>query len=561
MIQLLSIPGSPSLAKNRIPWQFRITDSVGDVYGATPGSATLECNNGTFLNGDSVTISWTDQDGLDQNITFSATGLPSSIADVRALPLNLSQYQEIAEKMQAHYRIAPFFIITVEQISATSYNIIATARNASYNSQVAWNNASLSGTTSTTATPPVADNTPDNLQLLVEVYFEETYNLGLYKQVASLRGFPDQNGEVLFDLSHILWREMANIETAPLPDIENVVTVRADNIRNYYIRYREQYDGITDIQRQWQHLGTSQVVYGGVSQSFYAETPFLEALDQDSSLLTWYPDGKTLAPSQPEYLPWYNYTGEAKSLVVELIRYTASSQLPTLFRLDGGITLESGETALVPVGYDQLTVNNSDVLKYTVQIVDASSNWESGSPVYLSPLRTFYVDHDYYEEQHFLHYMNSFFCPMTLRCIGERNKELEIARQESERILPAVYYTTTTQIQQHDRSWHNFYVYRTGFLSRAEIEALQEMLVENKSYLIRDSGYQELVIQEESFAITETRQSLHALEFTVRHSLKESNYGDIEQSNVGEGGGWLLEDESGVWITQIEERPWGKIVT
>lgn len=561
MITLLTSPTSPALAKNPMAWKFRLADAMGDLYGPKPGTATLECNNGTFQIGDSVTISWTDEEGLAQSLTFSAVASPGSIVQVPAIPLALADYQEIADKIQAHYRIAPFFRISVQQNTPTNFSILITALNPLFDYEVAWNDSDLSGTTAVSAAAPVADNTPDNLQLLAEVYFERTYQQGFYEKVASLRGFPDAAGEVTFDVSHIIWREMANMDTPPLPEIGNAVTLRADNIRNYYIRYREQYDGISDVQRQWQHLGTSQVVFGGVSQAFYAETSFLDILDEDSSLLTWYPNSKTVAPAQPEYLPWYNYTGEAKSLVVQVVRYTAVAELAALYRLDGGITLQDGETALVPVGYNQLNINNTDVLKYSVQIVDADSDWEGGNPVSLSPVRTFYVDHDYYEEEHFLHYMNSFYCPMTLRCIGEQSKDLEVSRQESERILPEIYYSTTTQIQQHDRSWYNLFTYRTGFLGRAEVEALQEMLVENQVYLIKGDAYQQLVIQEDSFAITETRQALHAIAFTARRSLRESNYGDIEQSNVGLGGAWLLEDESGLWITELEERPWGKIIS
>ena len=208
MIQLISLPASPSLAKNPMPWKFRITDGAGNLYGAQPGTATLECNNGTFLPGDSVTLSWTDEDGLDQSISFSAVASPASIVQVPGTPLVLADYEEIAAKIQAHYRIAPVFTISVVQNSATNYSIVATAKNATYDYEVAWDNSGLSGTTAITATAPVADNSPDNLQMLFEVYFEASYNSGDYTQIATMRGFPDANGEVVFDVSHILWRQM-----------------------------------------------------------------------------------------------------------------------------------------------------------------------------------------------------------------------------------------------------------------------------------------------------------------------------------------------------------------
>lgn len=549
MIQLLTSPPSPSLAKNPMAWKFRITDGAGNPYGAQPGTATLECNNGTFLIGDSVTLSWTDEDGLEQSLTFSAVASPSSIVQVPAAPLTIADYEEIAAKIQAHYRVAPVLLISVVENTATNFSIIATAKNATYDTEVAWDNSSLSGTTSVSATAPAASTAPDNLQLLFEVYFERSYGSGDYDRIASLRGFPDANGEVIFDVSHMLYREVqGDLATPPLPAFDNAETVLADNLRNYYIRYREQYDDIPDLNRAWNHLGTSTVILGGISQALYAETDFLTSIDATSSLLTWYPDGKTVAPSQAEYLPWYNYTGADASLVVELVRYTSAGAMTTLFRMESGITIPADGTALVPVGYDQLAINNTDVLKYTVRIVDESSDYEGGSAVYLSPERTFYVDHDYYEEQRFLMYLNSFACPVTVRCIGEHTKEMEVNRQVSEQVLEPDYVSSISQRYQYDYALEQYFTYRTGFLSRAEMEALQELLAYNEIYEVDSNGYIPLILEDDSFQITETRQQLHSLTLPMRPRLQPVSYsGDVTFSPPS-GSGWRTTGSS-FWQT------------
>lgn len=537
MITLLTSPTSPALAKNPMAWKFRLADSMGDLYGAQPGTATLECNNGTFQIGDSVTISWTDEEGLAQSLTFSAVASPSSIVQVQAAPLTLAGYEAIADKIQAHYRIAPVFQLSVVENTPTNFSIIATARDASFDYEVAWDNADLSGTTTVSEEAPVADNTPDNLQLLFEVYFESVYGSGDYNRVATMRGFPDLNGEVIFDVSHILWREMlGDTSTPPLPDFDNDVTVLADNLRNYYVRYREQYDGISDTDRAWVHLGTSSAMLGGISQALFAESSFLLGLNEENSFLTWYPDGKTVAPSQPEYLPWFNYTDSAKAIVVQLIRYTAAGAQAALYRLESGIDIQPNETALVPVGYDQLNINNTDVLKYTVRIVDESSDYEGGSPTFLSPLRTFYVDHDYYEEQRFLMYLNSFFCPVTVRCIGEHTKEVEVSRQLSEQVLAPDYVSDISQRYQYDYAIEQYFTYRTGFLSRAEMEALQELMAYNEIYEVDSSGYIPLLLEEDSFQITETRQQLHSLTLPMRPRLQPISYsGNVDIAVAGTG--------------------------
>ena len=549
MITLLTSPTSPALAKNPMAWKFRVTDSMGDLYGAKPGTATLECNNGTFQIGDSVTISWTDEEGLAQSLTFSAVASPSSIVQVQAAPLTLAGYEAIADKIQAHYRIAPVFELSVVENTPTNFSIIATARDARFDYEVVWDNADLSGTTAVTDEAPVGDNTPDNLQMLFEVYFESVYGSGDYNRVATMRGFPDQNGEAIFDVSHIIWREMlGDTASPPLPAFDNDVTVLADNLRNYYVRYREQYDGISDVDRAWVHLGTSSAMLGGIAQALFAETSFLLGLDADSSLLTWYPDGKTVAPAQPEYLPWYNYTDSTKNVVVELVRYTAAGAQATLFRMESGIDIEPQQTALVPVGYDQLNINNTDVLKYTVRLVDETSDYEGGSPVYLSPARTFYVDHDYYEEQRFLMYLNSFFCPVTLRCIGEHTKEVEVSRQLSEQVLAPDYVSDISQRYQYDYAIEQYFTYRTGFISRAEMEALQELMAYNEIYEVDSNGYIPLILEEDSFQITETRQQLHSLTLPMRPRLQAVSYSGSVAIAVGSAGAWRTTGSS-FWQT------------
>lgn len=549
MITLLNSPTTPSLAKNPMPWHFRITDAMGDLYGAQPGTATLECNNGTFLAGDSVVLSWTDEAGLTQTVTFSATASPSSIADVQANPTTLAAYEAIADKIQAHYRIAPFFKISVVENTPTNFSIIATARNAAFDYEVAWDDSSLSGTTTVSAEAPSDNAAPDNLQLIFEVYYERGYGSGSYEKVATLRGFPDSAGECLFDVSYILWREMlGDTATPPLPDFDNDVTVLADNLRNYYVRYRLQYDDILEADADWIHLGTSTVMLAGISQALFAQTSFLSTLDADNCFLTWYPDGKTVAPSQPEYLPWYNYTDSPKNVVVELVRYTAAGAQSTLFRLENGIDIEPQQTALMPVGYDQLSINNTDVLKYTVRLVDESSDYEGGSPTYLSPERTFYVDHDYYEEQRFLMYLNSFFCPVTVRCIGEHSKELEVTRQLSEQVLQPNYVSSISQRYQYDYAIEQYFTYRTGFISRAEMEALQELLAYNEIYEVDSNGYIPLVLEDDSFQITETRQQLHSLTLPMRPRLQPVSYSGSVDIAVGANGAWRTTGSS-FWQT------------
>ena len=77
---------------------------------------------------------------------------------------------------------------------------------------------------------------------------------------------------------------------------------------------------------------------------------------------------------------------------------------------------------------------------------------------------------------------------------------------------------------QYAQDFENIFTYRTGYKSRIEIEALQEMLIENQAYEIFQSGYVPLFITDKKFDITECLQFLHALQFKAVRSLKRINY-------------------------------------
>lgn len=333
--------------------------------------------------------------------------------------------------------------------------------------------------------------------------------------------------------------------------------VLAPNLRNYYFRYREDYENATALVRAWTYQGTSMALLGGLSQPLHAQFfDYLSMLDADSSLLSWYPDGKIVSPAQPEWLPWHNYTGEDKEIVLELVSYTDSATLSTLFKHEASLTIRAHETALIPAGYTQLAIANANVLKYTVRVVDASSDYEGGSAVYLSPARTYYVDHNYYDSIAYLMYLNAFSCPETVRCIGAFTEAAQVDRGIAQRTLGPLYSPTEAEELQYSEALQNRFTYRTGHLTKAEARALQELLLTRELHEVSTEGYIPLQLEEDSFAITETRQSLHSFTLRCRPRLAMKNYsGTLPKSTEL---GWRTA-EGGFWLTNFGE-PW-KIAT
>ena len=535
MITLLESPAEITLARNPVVYRFQTTDENGMPYGAKGVTVTLAVYTNSFLTGETLVINWTEPDGIGHQLTFVAVVSPDGINQVPANPTTLSDYQAIAAAIQAHYQLAPYFTVTAKEPVVGVFQLIFQAIQTTDDWAISLDASGLSNFASNTGTPAEADNTPNGYELLLDVYFEGEYRTGDYQLVAQLSNRPGSDGKAVFNISSILEAETRRTQAdPPIPNFSNNTLSLANNLRQYYVRFRQNYEGILESPLNpgddiWQYLGTQKVLCGGIAQNLWADYNFFINLNANNSLLTWYPDGKTVSPNQPEYLPWYNYTSSTKNIVLEVRRFTASSTLLNLFKFDNsGVGVAPMETLLIPCGYDQLEIDNEEVIKYTVRVVDEASDWEGGSPEYLSQARTFYVDYDYYLEKRYLQYLNGFCVPMTLRCVGNFTNELKVERQESTRILPPDYTSSTEEEFQYDQSFENYFTYRSGWLTRWEVDALQECLIYNQLFEVYEEGYIPLHLKTNEMPITETRQQLHAVEFTAVPALKQRSY-----SNVG----------------------------
>lgn len=374
--------------------------------------------------------------------------------------------------------------------------------------------------------PYTPANLPDNYQLNVKVFFEKTYGSGTFTEIAHTESIPDENGLVPIDLQHILHKAyLESLVVDPIPSVNTTSPYIANNLRKYYLEYAEE-SGNPVVTDAYTTLPTKEIIAGGIDQEVFANNDYLSLIDATNSLLTWYPNHKKIGIDQPEYLTWYNYTGVQKGVVLEIVGYTGSLALSTIYLFDasGGVTTANNQCVVFPVNYLIYSTHSNNILKFTARIVDGSSAYDSGSPVYLSPLRTYYVDYDYYDTVKTLLYLNSFFLPETLRLTGEQKKNLQVSRQISQRILEANYSRVSKEVEQFDFDWDNVWTFRTGNIRKAEVDALQELLIYNSAYEITETGYRPLLLDGRRYEIENTLEFLNSLEFSAVRALKAVNY-------------------------------------
>ncbi len=525
-------PGNISLSRNQIIWKLMAADSGGNPYTAI-GVRSEVRTSGFFSigTGDTLIVNYTEPDDSQTSITFTGAVNPSTELEIpsdEGQYTNFTEYyQAVADKIAAHHLIGPHFkLYTVFNGTGQSLWIEALEINNDWAVTfdiTGLSNPSFSVHHYTTFTPTTL---PDNHKVLLDIFLEENLYQSDYYKAASLEAKIDSDGNVVFDIQDILHAELKTLIGEPfVPTNNGTGPFKADVLRKYYVRYREEHDSI--INATWTVSSTKKVLCGGVDQGYFSEVSFFDSLNAENSLLTWYPDGKTVSPDQPEHLAWFNYTGGVKQVVVELKTYTADSTTPTTeykYTRAPILSVEDCEVLIVPLGYTQLGIGNTDVVKYSIQLVDASSDYTGGNTTYLSQIRNYYVDRYYYLEKRFLTYFNSFCVPETLRCVGELTKDLEVSRETSQKILTSVYQPTDKEVFQHNQQWSNPLTYRSGYLRKQEVEALQELLIFNEVYEIVDDTYFALHITDTKYRVTETRRFLHTIQFKAIKSLMPVSY-------------------------------------
>lgn len=523
-LSLTSQPGTLSFAKN--PAIFLLNS---DYDGAKGVRSTFTCDlTDRLATNDTITILYTEPDDTTETIVFTAKAVyddENELPDNSFAGTNSEYWNLVVSRLQAHHRIAPFFLVTLtgnveitiqERTAAAGWDIELTTDSGFAVADFA----------------AVASTIPANYRVLFEVYCEATYNGGDYSLAAQLQGVPDDaTGDLYFDISSVLAAHCRATRAEPLvPAWGTLTPAAADNIRRYYVRYTEEY-GSPAVAQDWSYSGgIKKAMDGGVSQALFAEGDFLGAMDETDAFLTWMPDGKKLGLEQPEFLAWYNHTGNTRTVYLRVVWYDVTdgaASSPTDY-FTPGLSVAAGDVALFPVWPELFGLDaEADAYKYTVQVGYMNISFEE-----LSQERTYYIDREYYESERNVAYLNSFGLPECWRCTGEWGKRLKVDRRTGEKPLLPGYNELASDRFQYDRLWDNEIIYRTGYLRKDEAEVLQEMLIAGEVYDVSEQGYIPLQITSNSFRVTDTRQDLHSYEFTAQPRMDMKNYSKKKLSSL-----------------------------
>lgn len=555
-IDALTLPGTVVLARNQVIAKTRSGPSTGEVYVGQGAYAEMEYDEtDRVANLGSISVEITEPDGTSETVQFIAKAVYDDdyeIPNAAFAGTDTEYWVAVATIMAAHSRMAPF--VTVERIlvSGSTYRMRVQLRSAETGWEVALTNTEGFTVTDTAA---VADSTPDNYSALVDVFVERTYLGADWAKVASLRGTPESDtGFCYFDLGPVLAAEIrANRQEPLVLPWGTAAPELADTLRRWYLRYTEEY-GAPVVVQDWAYPGTlRQAIDGGVSQAIFAATDFFATLDDDNALLTWMPDGRRIGLDHQEYLAWYNHTGADAEVYITMVWYKVTDGTQggtTDFYTGSPITALEGEVVLFPVNPTMMGLDaEATAYKYTVQV------WTTVgiTPSAVSQERTYFIDREYYESERYIQYLNGFGVPECWRCTGEWSKRLRVERSTTIKPLVPGYNELGSDRYQYARTWDNELTYRTGYLTEAEADVLQELLIAGEVYDVSADGYIPLLITSNEFSVYDTRGVLRSYQFTAVPRLDFKNYSKTQVATAA-ADAWEEPDGS-YWFTAMLT-PW-----
>lgn len=529
-LTLISNPENVHFARNPAVVKLRADqDGFGTLYDAVGVRAELEhLDTDRFQTNDTLTVEFEEPDGTTTTVVFTAKAVyddDNEIPDDSFAGTDTEYWVAVKDIVGAHPKIAPFFSVYISSSGGEKLNI--QALNPTGWTLTVTNDAGFT----VTDVAAVADATPDNYRVMLEVYVERTYRGGDFTLAAQLDGVHESGtGYVYFDLSSVLAAECRAARQEPLVPVWGTdAPFLADNFRRYYFRYTEEY-GSPAVAQDWTHGQTKLALDAGVSQATFAAGDFLAGLDDTDSLLTWMPEGRRIGPAQPEYVAWYNHTGATRTVYLRVVWYdvTDNSAGGDDYFYEPGLSVRAGEVAVFPVSPELFALDAEDnAYRFTVQVY-----YTAITPDELSQTRSYHIDRDYYGSVRYLQYLNGFGTPETVRCTGDFGKKLKVDRQVAERPLLPGYNEQASDTYQHNRTWSNDLVYRTGFLTAAEADTMQEMLIAGEVYDVSADGYLPLLIDTNSFSVSETRGTLRSYEIVARPRLNYKNYSKKRVNNL-----------------------------
>lgn len=355
---------------------------------------------------------------------------------------------------------------------------------------------------------------PPNYAIMVDILLRPQPGVSMpYDTLVTLQLRPDPQGVVDFNISSILDRAIRNTyDEPPIPTTAQLQDPYVSPITFQYAVNVWERSGIPPDETSYVNINEGWVVLGGIDRTKWYRT-YLDDIVLGSSkcIFSRLITNKKILPSQLHWVNWYN-PGAATTAYAEYKVYDDSG---ALVLTDTGSSVSVPECT--PVAFPGIYSVNMGVVIPRMVVMTIYAGGGAASP----PIR-YMVNHNYQRNERQLIYLNGYNLPEGMVCTGEFSREVETDRQKSV-AMDQINGISTTKREKYQIGvdWANIYTFRTGYISKAEKELLDEMFVVNMVWEYRDNVFQSLDLIDNSLLFLDTNSILDALEFQASDAVKK----------------------------------------
>lgn len=287
----------------------------------------------------------------------------------------------------------------------------------------------------------VDDTTTPGCEVQVEVHFMPA-DLSADIKIITVSVTPNPDGNIYFHVKSYL----KSLVTLQMPDPAGaVVQPVADQMKYFYIRYREVSKGV--INPDWtDDINNKRIVLlGGVEQmKFRRNNFFANYLVQQPGFLTWQPSGKRVFRDQEHYLTLLltqsvsSFTVNVKTVFADLTE--TSKSYPT------SVGANSTKVWRIKSGMAALGLQNASSKIYYYE-VSATSGGTTLAAAY-----RFYVDYNMFYDYHDFNYGNSLGGVDCARLQGQFNWNIAVTADDIEQVSDKEDYASAFPTSQYSQS-------------------------------------------------------------------------------------------------------------
>jgi hypothetical protein len=508
MIQIINTPPTLAFSKNPMRYTLRFTDNQGEPYRARGAGVRLQMVSGNFVEDDTVTVNIT-KPLLNNPINFVFSCSNNATADNEFLPS--ATIDNLLNAIKKNHQLAPLTFAFLH--NATGMTIETFENEQGWDIDITV--ISTTATTTKTTYAPAKFNLPVDYRAFASLVFEKSLNQGNWETVFDGELYPDERG---IDTELYINRLLNDTHdfvspNNPFLDYNRSGVTITKNIKRYYTKYEERDE--TGIIGRYQD-NIKGIIAGGIANRIWFASDYIGNLDATNSFLTFQPNAKRVPKTGVEWITWFNYTGEKKTIQINVKRYFKDGSSSNAPVLQAQNEVPSYFCATLSVSPNVFGLNDT-VSHYEIYVIDDNN-------VRLSPTRTYIIDYDRWRNLRQLAYLNTFGAPEIVTCFGGLTQNVKVKAQNFEQTTKIGDYL----FKENQREIDGFefqYIYRSGHLDSNFQEAFTELAMSRVLYDVTTPQYFGLVlIDSREEPIRDSRKKIQSWTWNIKPRIQEDNY-------------------------------------